>query len=55
LFIYLKPEIQTKVLSNFRFSLKQNGFLMLGISETIGEMNKYFEAYDYKIKIFRRI
>lgn len=55
LFIYLKPEIQIKVLSNFRFSLKQNAFLMLGISENVGEMSKYFEAYDYKGKVYRKV
>ncbi len=55
LFIYLKPEIQVKVFSNFRFSLKENAFLMLGISETVGEMSKYFEAYDYKRKVFRKL
>ncbi len=51
--IYLQPVLQNKVISNFQFSLKKEGFLFLGSSETIGESGKYFKNIDVKWKIFR--
>ncbi|NBC84099.1 MAG: PAS domain S-box protein [Bacteroidetes bacterium] len=53
LFIYFQPEIQERVLSMFYFSLNIDAFLFMGSSETIGDMNKAFEAVDTKNKIFR--
>lgn len=53
LLIYLQPVLQKRVISNFQFSLKKEGFLFLGSSETIGESGKYFKNIDVKWKIFR--
>ncbi|MCA1754153.1 MAG: hypothetical protein LC641_05525 [Spirochaeta sp.] len=53
LLIYLQPVLQNRVISNFQFSLKKEGFLFLGSSETIGESGKYFKNFDVKWKIFR--
>lgn len=53
LFIYFKPEMQQKVLGMFYYSLAPHGFLMMGSSESIGEMNDAFEVIDSKWKIFR--
>jgi len=53
LLIYLQPVLQKRVISNFQFSLKKEGFLFLGSSETIGESSKYFKNIDVKWKIFR--
>ncbi len=53
LFIYLKSNIQARVLSMFYFSLSENGYLMLGSSETIGEMAEAFKIVDSKLKIFK--
>jgi len=53
LFIYLKPEVQARVLSSFYYSLAPDGFLLLGSSETIGELAEGFDCLDTKWKIFR--
>lgn len=53
LFIYLKPEIQTRVLTMFYYSLNNGGFLFMGSSETIGEMTAAFDCIDTKWKLFR--
>ncbi len=51
--IYLQPNLQRKVLDYFNFSLKQNGILFLGTSETTGEAAEYFELLDAKNKVYR--
>lgn len=53
LFIYFKPEVQSRVLSMFYFSLNSNGFLFMGNSETVGDLSEAFTAFDSKNKIFR--
>ncbi len=52
LFIYLKPEVQNRLLVMFYYSLQPGGFLFMGISESIGELTKAFKAIDTKNKIF---
>ncbi len=54
LLIYLGPELQKKVLPLFHYSLKKDGFLFLGTSETIGEYSDYFSVIDRKLKLFKR-
>jgi two-component system CheB/CheR fusion protein len=53
LLIYLQPVLQYKVLDFFNFSLTPKGVLLLGTSETIGEMADRFESLDHKYKIYR--
>ncbi len=53
LLIYLQPILQRKVLEFFNFSLTAGGILMLGTSETTGDMSDYFEALDPKWKLYR--
>ncbi len=53
LFIYLKPEVQTRVLSSFYYSLSPDGFLFLGSSESLSDMKAAFETIDSKWKIYR--
>jgi len=53
LLIYFQHPLQQKVLSLFSFSLNRSGFLFLGNSETIGEMEQYFESVNLKWKIFK--
>jgi two-component system, chemotaxis family, CheB/CheR fusion protein len=55
LLIYLRPEVQTKVLSLFHFALADGGILFLGTSETVGELGHRFEPLSKKQRIFRRI
>ncbi|MFP4527214.1 MAG: chemotaxis protein CheB [Candidatus Kapaibacterium sp.] len=53
LLIYLKPSLQKKVLSAFRFSLVSGGYLLLGTSESVGEMETHFDTINSKHKIYR--
>lgn len=53
LLIYLQPALQRKILEFFNFSLNVRGVLMLGTSETTGDMADYFESLDHKNKIYR--
>ena len=54
LLIYLGSELQKKVLPLFHYSLKKEGLLFLGSSETIGEFSDYFSVMDRKWKLFKR-
>ncbi len=53
LFIYLKPEMQQRLLSMFYYSLGPEGYLFMGSSETIGEMSEAFHPIDSKWKIYQ--
>ncbi|MCH9698462.1 MAG: chemotaxis protein CheR, partial [Gammaproteobacteria bacterium] len=50
--IYLQPILQKKILELFNFSLNKNGLLILGTSESIGEMVDYFDNVDSKSKVY---
>ncbi|HRA88258.1 MAG TPA: chemotaxis protein CheB [Planctomycetaceae bacterium] len=54
LLIYLEPEVQQKVIALFHFSLRQDGYLMLGGSETIGRAVDLFEPVSKKSRIYHR-
>lgn len=53
LLIYLQPILQRKVLEFFNFSLRPGGILLLGTSETTGELGDYFETFDARLKLYR--
>lgn len=53
LLIYLQPVLQNRVLDYFNFSLQRGGILLLGTSETTGEMEEHFEVVDSRLKVFR--
>jgi two-component system CheB/CheR fusion protein len=53
LFIYLLPEVQTRLLSMFYFSLNTDGYLFLGSSETIGDLTDGFQTVNSKWKIYK--
>ena len=44
LLIYLRPEAQAKVVSVFHFALREGGILVLGASETAGNVDGRFEV-----------
>jgi two-component system CheB/CheR fusion protein len=52
--IYLKSELQRRVLPMFHYALRPGGLLFLGPSETATGLEHLFEAVDRKWKIFRR-
>jgi two-component system CheB/CheR fusion protein len=51
--IYLQPEIQNKVISQFNFSLKPEANLFLGPSETLGKLTKLFKSLDNKWNLYQ--
>lgn len=54
LLIYLQPSLQQKLLPAFHYALRQDGFLFLGASESIGGFTDLFEAVDKKHKIYSK-
>lgn len=54
LLIYLEPPAQKRAISLFHFGLKAGGVLMLGPSETPGEMQGEFEPIDQHWRIYRK-
>ena len=55
LLIYLRPEAQTKVVSLFHFALREGGILLLGSSETIGDVDGRFEVISKSERLYRHI
>ncbi|MEM6640475.1 MAG: chemotaxis protein CheB [Pseudomonadota bacterium] len=53
LLIYLSPDVQTKVMTHFSFSLRQDGFLLLGAAESPGQHGAMFEPVLQKSRIYR--
>jgi two-component system CheB/CheR fusion protein len=55
LLIYLEPEAQQKLLQLFHFALNEEGYLILGPSESVGRQIDLFQPVSKKWRIFRRI
>jgi two-component system CheB/CheR fusion protein len=53
LLIYLKPELQDRLISNFHFALKPGGVLFLSTSEHIGSHPQLFATLNRKWKFYR--
>jgi two-component system CheB/CheR fusion protein len=53
--IYLRPEAQGTAISLFHFALRENGVLLLGSAETIGNAEGRFVAISKPERIYRRI
>ncbi|MFW5985581.1 MAG: chemotaxis protein CheB [Halanaerobiaceae bacterium] len=53
LLIYMKRNLQEKIISLFRYSLNRKGYLFLGTSETLGESSSYFNTVDNKWKVYQ--
>ena len=51
--IYLQPVLQAKVLDGFHFSLTGDGLMLLGTSETTGELSESWETLDGKGRLYR--
>ena len=54
LLIYLLPKAQQRVISHFHFALKKGGYLLLGSSETPGDLSNEFETVDANNRIYRK-
>ena len=55
LLIYLRPEAQAKVVSLFHFALREGGILLLGSSETVGDVDGRFEVISKPERLYRHI
>ena len=55
LFIYLRPELQKKILPLFHYALVSNGLLILSTAEAIGNFDDLFAPTDNKARIFHRL
>lgn len=55
LLIYFQPSIQRKALNVLHYGLKENGYLVLGTSESIQTHSEFFEDVSRKWKIYRNI
>lgn len=54
LLIYLTTSLQRKIFPTFYYTLKQDGYLFLGSSESIGEFSDLFSPIDSRWKIYQR-
>lgn len=54
LMIYLRPAAQRRLLSLLHFALQPSGLLLLGNSETIGDLLYAFDVLDSKNRIYRK-
>ena len=55
LLIYLRPEAQMKVASLFHFALREGGILLLGNSETLGNVDGRFELISKPGRLYRHV
>ncbi|MGJ0485789.1 MAG: chemotaxis protein CheB [Methylomicrobium sp.] len=55
LLIYFGPALQKKLIPVFHYALKPDGLLVLGTSESVGNMTELFNPLDAKSHIFRRL
>ena len=54
LLIYLEPQLQKRLIATFHYALNNNGYLVLGKSETIGSSGYLFSQLDKKFKIYAK-
>jgi two-component system CheB/CheR fusion protein len=54
LLIYLTSELQKRIIPLFHYSLNNDGLLLLGTSESIGDSAESFTVFDPKIKIYKK-
>lgn len=53
LLIYMNVELQQKLISLFHYALNTDGVLLLGNSETLGELTNLYSVLDPKAKLFQ--
>jgi two-component system CheB/CheR fusion protein len=53
LLIYFDASLQRRILPLFHYSLRSNGLLMLGNSETVGRLHHLFAALKPKLRLYR--
>lgn len=53
LLIYLQPILQQRIFEGFNFSLKPDGLLVLGSSESLGQAESLFQTVDQRRNIYK--
>ena len=53
--IYLQHSAQKKALAMLHFSLRMEGYMLLGMSESLGYFSSHFHVVDSRNKLFRKI
>jgi len=53
--IYFRHDLQRRLLTVFHYSLTANGLLILGTSETTGQMSSQFRAIDKSRRLYRPV
>ena len=54
LLIYFDVAAQKKTIATFHYALNENGYLMLGKSESIGQSGQLFTSSNKKLRIYQR-
>ncbi len=54
LLIYIKGDLQKKLMPLFYYALNPEGLLFLGTSETVGDQPDFFQEIDRKWRLYRR-
>lgn len=54
MFIYVNPEMQQKAFASFYHLLNRDGYLFLGSSESLGDLEDAFHLVDRKWKIYQK-
>ncbi|MHB1513794.1 MAG: chemotaxis protein CheB [Acidiferrobacter sp.] len=54
LLIYLEPALQEKALLSIHYALKDDGRLLLGVSESIGRSGNLFSVSDKKLRLYSK-
>src|SRR5581483_5022673 len=52
--IYFTPELQRRALQLFAFSLRENGYLVLGKAESTSPLPQHFVLEEPRLKVYRR-
>jgi len=55
LLIYMDVELQKKLLDMFYYSIRHEGFLLLGSSESLGKLSNFFIPIESRLKIYQRV
>jgi two-component system CheB/CheR fusion protein len=53
--MYFTPEVQSRVLANFNFALREDGYLLLGKSEALTAKTDLFKPVDLKRRVFAKV
>ena len=53
--IYFTPELQKRALQVFAFSVRREGYMVLGKAETVSALPEAFSISEPRLKVFRRI